>query len=307
MLKAIRKNPFFNQIIRKFLSALANQSQTLTHRWRLSGVVDLQFDKLHFKYYTACDDGIAEAIYYQHNYVETSELRLFKEFARRSRNIIDIGANTGIYSLISALTQPRATIYAFEPYSVNLARLQKNLALNQTKNIEVIAQAVGNLNTKIKFSVPAHGKICDTSSANADFSQSTYQGEVKWQEVEVEQIMLDSFAEQKKLPIDLLKIDVEGYEMSVFEGATSFFSLHRPNIFCEIFLNEENKAYFENFLNKYNYTAYLMIEEGLVRLDKSLIKNQDGLNYLFSPQKSQEVYLSFKNIAKIVEELSNPL
>ncbi|NJO03323.1 MAG: hypothetical protein HC880_18030 [Bacteroidia bacterium] len=96
MLRAIRNIGFFNRWIRNFLSFLIGFYTSLSFRWRVAGVLNLQFYNLAFKYYAEGDDGIADAIFYQHNYTETSELRLFTEFSKQSKVILDVGANTGI-------------------------------------------------------------------------------------------------------------------------------------------------------------------------------------------------------------------
>ncbi|NJO03322.1 MAG: FkbM family methyltransferase [Bacteroidia bacterium] len=211
------------------------------------------------------------------------------------------------YTLLAAMSNPQAQVFSFEPYLINQTRLLKNITLNGLNNIEVINKAIGNQNNKIKFGVPAQGGICDTSSANLSFAKSTYRGEIKWKEIEVDQISLDTFIQNQKLAkVDLLKVDVEGYETSVFEGAQRLFQDHRPYIFCEIFLGAHNREYFEKLLQQHNYYVYMLLKEGIVSLGKGIIPNPDGLNFLFSPIPAEKVYLSYKEMPGIVNTFFPP-
>jgi FkbM family methyltransferase len=303
LLKNIRNLPFLNKAIRSTLNFSASTIYKLESHWRVSGIVDIQFDGMEIPFYTESDDDLVDTLYYNKEYYEYNDLSLFVHLARVSKNIIDVGANTGLYSILSATASPDATVFAFEPNPTNHKRLQKNIELNQLKNIKVIQNAVGDSAKPISFTIPKDERISYTSSVLGDFSKSTHGGQLEWKEITVPQATLDTFFKDSFNQIDLLKIDVEGYELAVFEGGKTFFQNNSPVVLCEIFLNEEKRTYFQNFLQRYDYTAYMILKDGLLRLDKELIPNLDGNNFLFSRGRTEHTFTSFKHMTKIREEL----
>lgn len=272
-------------------------------RWPIYGVVTLWFDDTSFKMYSKGDDNIVQLLYYNKNYHEGKDLRLFLQLAKKADVIFDIGANTGLYSILSHIVNPSVKLFSFEPYPVNVKRLKRNLELNSTKT-EIVEKALGGKRGIISFAVPANDSIADTSSAEIDFSKSTYKGKIDWKTIEVEQTTLNAFAADKNFDkVDLLKIDVEGYEESVFEGAGDFFKKYRPVIQCEILLDERRKRFFENFLKENKYTAYLILNDGIMNVGKQMFPNPGSVNYLFSGIDTMKPFHPYSEIVALAEEL----
>ena len=123
---------------------------------------------------------------------------------------IDIGANFGLSTMLMSRFSKK--VYAFEPEIKNIKRLKHLIHVNNKTNIELIEKAVSRKNGKARFF------IADASShhslAKAHFGQS------EEQTIEVDVVCLDSFCENKCIEkIGCLKIDVEGLELEVLEGA----------------------------------------------------------------------------------------
>lgn len=304
MLKAIRKVVFINKAVRCILKPLGSFSritkQKILPRWRLAGVIKLQIGPYSFKMDSRCDDLIVDSIYYGWN-DEEPEMLLFAEFAKSSRAIYDIGANTGIYSLISSVANQNAKIYAFEPYSINLSRLSKNLQTNNIRQVSTFPYAISSSTEKIKLTVPADDRICTVNSVNSTFTRSFFSEEVTYTETEVEGITLDEFYKKHPTNVDLVKIDVESYEMEVFKGAMYFLKTERPVIFCEIFFDEERKIFFEKLLKELGYEKYVIHETGLKRLEK--LEKSEGRTFIFSPRRSESKFLPFSNLPYLISEL----
>jgi FkbM family methyltransferase len=278
-------------------------SDRMIARWPIYGVVKLRFDDISFNMYSKGDDNIVQLLYYNKNYHEYKDLRLFLQLAKNASVIFDIGANTGVYSILSGKANPVARLFSFEPYPVNVTRLKKNLMLNNT-DTEIVQKALGNKEGFIGFAVPSNDSIADTSSAEIDFSKNTYDGKISWKTIEVEQITLDSFVKEKNFDrIDLLKIDVEGYEEAVFKGATGFFKEYKPVIQCEIFLDEKKKLFFENFLKENNYTAYLILNDGILNVGKLMSSNPGSMNYLFSCNDTPKQFYAYAETDGFVYEM----
>ncbi|MBY0425027.1 MAG: FkbM family methyltransferase [Cytophagales bacterium] len=304
LLKILRNNEVINLIIRKILLSINKIYSTIQPSWRISGTVDLEFKNLKFKYYSSCDDGIVDTLYYKHPHPEEGELMLINAIAKNSSCVIDVGANTGLYSIIASKSNPNLKIIAIEPHPGNVKRLKKNIQLNNITNVNIIEKAVGDTEKTIHFNIPETLAISDTSSADSKFSHQTYSGKLQWKEIPVQQISLNSLMESIDLnSVEIIKIDVEGYEMNVFEGAKRFIETFQPIIICEIFLDENKKQYFDSYFKQLGYHSYLCLKHGLLQLDSGLIYNYDGWNYVFSKGKTSNIFNSYLNLNSWIHEL----
>lgn len=141
-------------------------------------------------------DGIREPIATGHilNILDTDDV------------VLEVGANIGYYALIEARICKK--IYAVEPHPENLARLQRNIALNDFDNVIVQQGAFGAIDGKIPLFVSdlSNWHSCRSApKSDTDF-------------IEVDCFTIDSFAEANEVPT-FIKMDVEGYELQVLRGA----------------------------------------------------------------------------------------
>ena len=156
-------------------------------------------------------------------YFESLELDVFRDLANASNKIIDVGGNLGIYAIISSKYSD-AFVYSFEPIQENILYFEKNIKLNKAKSIKLLKQAVGNEDGKIKI------YLSDTNVGTHSAIKSV-NGSENYEEVPV--TTLDSFVKANKLKVDLLKVDVEGYDGFVYEGATEFIKRQQPTLLAE--------------------------------------------------------------------------
>jgi FkbM family methyltransferase len=145
-------------------------------------------------------------------------------------SIVDIGANIGQTSLWIAqyLIEVEAEILAFEPYPSTFIKLQSNINLNDFNNIKVFNLALGNSNSEIDMvedyeSNSGGYKILSESDIDSNKKKKTT----------VKQVKLDQFKDQLK-KVNLIKIDVEGYEFEVLSGANELIRKHKPYLFIEL-------------------------------------------------------------------------
>jgi FkbM family methyltransferase len=120
--------------------------------------------------------------------------------ADEARDFLDIGANIGYYSLYLAPCVRR--VYAFEPDERCLATLRANARI--ARNVEVVAQAVTARSGLVRFDV----------SDGTEFSHIAEGGER-----EVMATSVDDFVATTEADVGLIKIDVEGHDLSVLLGA----------------------------------------------------------------------------------------
>ena len=298
MLQEIRKNKVLNTFLRKAFKGLKHSTESisnqLTARWRTAGVIDCCFGGQNFKLYNECDDHLVDAFYYEKDYQEDHDLKLFTALARHSQNIIDIGANTGIFSVLSSLANKDSKIYAVEPFGPNFKRLNVNLSLNNCTNVKPLQVAMGENVGTVEFTVPESNEITDVSSVNGEFSKSMYP-ELKWKKETVALETLDHIKSSNNIEkIDLIKCDVETYEMSVFRGMDRVMTEDRPVILFECFLDTERQLFFNDILKKYNYYVYGVLAEGLVHMNEGFDKRVGGLNYLLSPVQPQRNFIKYE-------------
>lgn len=178
------------------------------------------------------------------------EICFCKEKIQRDINVIDIGANVGYYTLhLATLVGNKGKVFAFEPDPLNFSILEKNIHLNNFKNIILVNKAVSNSSSKTilfqnSFNAGGHSII---KTENAD------------KKIIVETITLDEYFKNFSNKIDLVKIDVEGAEYQVITGALNFFKKFKPTyLIIEFELGNSDshhkKLFYPDILSNLGYT-----------------------------------------------------
>ena len=173
---------------------------------------------------------------------EPTQTKLFEEFVKPGDVVYDVGAHFGYYTLLSSkLVGERGLVLAFEPSPANLARLYRHIELNDRKNVQVLELAVSDHEGTAHFETRTGsgvGHLADNGP------------------LEVKLTTLDSLSTYP-LP-QVMKIDVEGAEVGVLEGARNLFAKCKPVIFLSLH-GEDLKATCLKILGDYGYT-FLQIE-----------------------------------------------
>jgi FkbM family methyltransferase len=186
---------------------------------------------------------------------EKISIQIWKNLAEKSNFILDIGANTGIYSLIAYSVNTSAKIIAFEPVKRTYVLTKKNFELNQSVNISLITKAVSNVNgNAVFYDVPTLSQY--SASLNEKMLEST-NDRIQY---EVETIRIDSMPEVINNKIDLIKLDVEMHEPEVLEGMIGLIERDKPTILIEI-LNEEIASKVESLIKDFGYIYFSIDEE----------------------------------------------
>lgn len=157
--------------------------------------------------------------------------------------VYDIGANLGFFSLLAARLGAGA-VEAFEPLSTAAAGLRRNVALNEARTISVHEVAVGAHSGRAQLMAVQEGSW----SHLAERGRHPDTQEV----LEVDIVAIDDLVKDGLRPPDVVKIDVEGAELSVLEGMRETISTHSPAIVCEL---HETNAEFVDTMDAFGYEA----------------------------------------------------
>lgn len=160
---------------------------------------------------------------------ETVEVEFMRQSLKPGNIFFDVGANGGIFTIIAAKkVGSNGHVYAFEPGQRELELLKHNIAINNLTNVTVIETAITNKKGVTKFAISRDGAM--NSLAQTDHPKQQIES---WQTVEI--TTLDNVLEELNISkVDFLKIDVEGAEGLVIEGAKKLlFSENSPTILFE--------------------------------------------------------------------------
>lgn len=204
---------------------------------------------------------------------EKESIKLWIKLCSKANTIVDIGANTGVYSLIAKALKPEATVYALEPVKRVFDKLIENVHLNNYDIIS-IEKAASNFNgTATIYDVDSEHTYSVTVNKNF------FPKDQKVIETQIETITMDSFIEEYKIEnIDLIKIDVETHEPEVLEGYKKYLAIHKPTMLVEI-LSKEIGAQVTALVDGLGYLYFNIDERGGIR-QESQINKSDYFNYL---------------------------
>lgn len=140
----------------------------------------------------------------------------------------DIGSNIGYTSILtSQLVGATGHVYSFEPINETCLILEKNINLNNCKNLTIINKALSNKNGEVEFNIPDNGE-------NLSMSSMVWRGEHNSNKKQiVKTIKIDDDPKLKNLSPKIIKIDVEGAEGLVLEGMQKLISRCKPYLYIE--------------------------------------------------------------------------
>lgn len=195
-----------------------------------------------------------------YGYYEKPVGDLLKKLLRPGNTFVDVGANIGYFSLLASGNFPRGRIISLEPVSKSFEALKANIALNKINNIEAFNIAAGK--TEETSTIYLAGD--DNTGMSSLHQPENYSGQTEMVKVtRLDQLAVDLKLEQ----IDVIKIDVEGYELAVLEGMKEVMEKFRPHILLE--LNPHTLSYFNlkpadviNYTAGFSYDAYSLAESG---------------------------------------------
>lgn len=188
-----------------------------TYGYRAPGPFDVQVDGLNFRVYPA--ENYCDRIMLGRSALpEPAERVLVRNLVSRGMVFVDIGANVGTYSLdVARRAGPDAIILAFEPHPRTFAKLSFNCAANGAAGIRLFNKGIGPQEGTMELWSDGGGNIGHASLLPEGAGKA-----VAHETVDV--VVLSALLATERINrIDLLKIDIEGFEdralLPMFERA----------------------------------------------------------------------------------------
>ena len=213
-----------NSILRRLGRRFAKPLLEMTLPWaeRLTG------------FRTARGDYLPDRLRILTGRYEAEELDLMRPLLRRGQTIIDVGANVGYTARFFArVAGPTGKVHAFEPNPLIFPLLKQNVASLEQVSVHNLGLSSGNGEFPLFIAGSNHGVACFAEKYPA--SHLVYREGETMRSVDAEVVMGDQFLKQKGIDhVDVIKIDVEGWELNVLAGLAETISASRDlTIFCE--------------------------------------------------------------------------
>lgn len=211
---------------------------------------------------------------------EKISMKLWIELCKDSKVILDIGANTGVYSLVAKTLAPMSTVYGFEPVKRVFQKFKENCDLNKY-SINCFDYAISNYDGEaIIYEVPSEHVYSVTVNENTTQNENAVATKIKTKK-------LSTFIKEQHLErIDLIKIDVETHEPEVLEGMEEYLHLFQPTLLIEI-LNDKVGKQVQDLLIGADYLFFNIDEIGIPKRVNDIVKS-DYYNYLICKKEIAE-------------------
>lgn len=158
---------------------------------------------------------------------EGVETKLLNALAAQSKMVLDIGANIGVYSIRLALRFPELRVFSFEPIPTSFDYLQRNIALNAVgERVRAFQYALSDRAGATTFYIAPHN-VTNASLQNVASATDALK-------VPGLMLTLDDWVRSFGVAPDLIKCDVEGGELLVFQGGLETLRAERPVVFSEL-------------------------------------------------------------------------
>lgn len=166
---------------------------------------------------------------------EPETMRIWTDHARKVDMVLDIGANSGVFALAAA-TVGATNVHAFEPLPRVYKLLQRNVSINETTAIKTWQMAMGSTKGLARMFDPG-GDAPTSASLSEEFATAKFS---RLREVDVQVTTVDLFCSEHGIQgVDLIKIDVEGFEEHALQGMRQVVAASKPIILMEVLPGEE--------------------------------------------------------------------
>ncbi len=216
------------------------------------------------------DDGVALRCFWNNHY-EKKTLEIWAKLCITEGIILDIGAHSGIYSLVANNSIQNGAVLSFEPHYLNFSRLNLNLRANNISTKTIFMNGVGKKNEVLPFSVDK-----DTNYLTSGGKIGKFKNLIS---TPIQILAIDSFLDVlAKKNVKIIKIDVEGHEYQCLLGMKQTLIESKPTIFFEC-MSKKNNSEIETFFRELKYNFYIIDDwEATIKETKTLSPILDSKN-----------------------------
>jgi len=209
------------------------------------------------------DDTIGRALYLYDVYEWPTALTL-ATLARPGTTCVDVGAHVGSYAALASLAVgPAGRVLAFEPDATNRERLERHVRLNDLANVVVHDHGLADVESEVAMVRPV--------AANSGMTRLARPGEIPDFSMGVRRLD-DVMVGQAVPPVSVMKIDVEGAEVSVVRGAADLLARDQPHVVFE----ENDAACGAHLADAHGYRLYRITPDGYVDRE-SAVRGDDTM------------------------------
>jgi len=209
------------------------------------------------------------------------DLLIVKEFVAEGDFVIDIGANIGVYTkYLSEFVKTKGKVISIEPIPITYSFLLYNIEKMKLLNVETSNVAIAEKEFTSKMYIPTGVSGENYFRAKA-LSADDRITDINLRAIDVKFISLDLLVNSLNRPISFIKIDVEGFELSVLKGAIKTIEGSKPSLLVEIdgdpsVIGSNADSVFK-FLRAFNYKPYIFVDKKLKMWEAGEI----SVNYFF--------------------------
>jgi FkbM family methyltransferase len=196
---------------------------------------------------------------------------IFEKYINKESIVLEGGCHIGTHTLKLGLLGKQ--VLSFEPMIKSNIILRENLKINNITNVTVYNEGLSNKTEVAYFEWIGHNNPGGSGLTNNPMGKPNYEKNIKTSNYPVNLITIDSLQLEK---LDFIKLDVEGYEINVIEGALDTIKKCNPIITMEVW---------ENFNGKYSLqhaksTFKILLDNGYT------IHHIRGPDFLFLPSST---------------------
>ncbi|MEM6641973.1 MAG: FkbM family methyltransferase [Bacteroidota bacterium] len=284
-------SPTVNKVLRNVLRLFGVKGQL---QLPPSGIVSFDIGKNQkFRLHTNQTNYVTKLLFWN-GYESFEYVSIFEKLINKINIFYDVGANIGLYSIVAGKVNTSVAIYSFEPSVGPHHYLEKNIRLNKLNNVKLEKMALGAFDGRLKFSEVLNSKYTYLKHNLAGEGNSSQKKSDKlFQDFEVEVTTIDTYVTVHKHKIDLIKIDTEGTEHLILQGAINTIKKMRPIIIGETLYNLI-EAELEKTLKPLGYQFFNHTEAGLKHVETIIRTADDGVrNCFFVPEEKVNLVEEF--------------
>lgn len=250
-----------------------------------------------FQYIATLNDTMGRVLFWTNGLTyEADTMWLFYQFAKQASTFVDIGANTGVFTLAAGVANPNSRIWAFEPFQFTRHLLEQNIIANNLEARTTIhSEALSDTeNDAATFYLPQNISMKTQDYPFEEASLILNEDiHVETQSTIVSVTTLDSIWADSN-PCDLVKIDVEGMEARVLLGMSKILKQFQPTLIVEVNINGPAEEV-TKILHEFDYTLYAINDGSIQKIEKIVpYTDRRSPNFLAIPNVKQEWLQQFE-------------